>query len=300
MTINYEDMLKGYVQELHRQEKASGTVSAYETDVKDFINWLDIKILDKENLIKWKEKIVEKYKASTINRKIASINGFLRFIKHTDENGEILKLKTKKIQRQNTVDKQLTENDIKQLVEAAQKTKPLKYMALVIQVMATTGIRASELAYLTVKSAKKMSIEIKSSKGTSRIVVLQKDISKKLLHYCKEQNIDNGVIFKKNDKPLDRNVIYRAVKVLAKVAKLDLAKVFPHNIRHFFAIAYLRGDKKNQGDIFLLSDILGHKSLETTRQYLKPTRDELRKAIGKNIVFNRISSSTELQRKQAV
>lgn len=48
------------------------------------------------------------------------------------------------------------------------------------------------------------------------------------------------------------------------------SKVFPHNLRHLFAVTFYRAS----GDIVKLADLLGHSSINTTRIYLMTTGQE--------------------------
>ena len=74
---------------------------------------------------------------------------------------------------------------------------------------------------------------------------------------------------------MDRSNISKRMKQLGREAGVDVAKVFPHNLRHLFATVYYRIYK----DIVKLADILGHSSIETTRIYLLTTGQEHRQQL---------------------
>ena len=146
-------------------------------------------------------------------------------------------------------------------------------MNLIIQTICATGIRVSELQYITVEAAK-CGEAIVNCKAKTRSVFIVKELKQKLLHYAAEQGIKNGMIFvTKNGKPINRTNIWREMKALCKDANVNPQKVFPHNLRHLFARTFYGIEK----DIAKLADILGHSSINTTRIYIISTGTEHRK-----------------------
>ena len=148
------------------------------------------------------------------------------------------------------------------LVQAAQDKKNPR-LALVIQTICATGIRVSELQYITAEAVRTGYAQV-SSKGKCRLIFLPKRLRKLLLHYLQKQKITAGAVFvTRNGKPLDRSNIWREMKALCQNAKVAEEKVFPHNLRHLFARTYYALEK----DVSRLADILGHSSINTTRLY---------------------------------
>ena len=102
-------------------------------------------------------------------------------------------------------------------------------------------------------------------KGKNRMVILQKELRKKLLKYVKEQGIEGGYIFRtRSGKPMDRSNICHDMKKLCLAAEVEPHKVFPHNLRHLFARAFYDVEK----NLAHLADVLGHSRIETTRIYV--------------------------------
>ena len=136
-----------------------------------------------------------------------------------------------------------------------------------MQTICSTGIRVSELRYITVKAVDQAKAEI-DCKGKCRTVFLPTKLCKMLKIYIKEQEIKNGPIFiSKNGNPLDRSNIWYDMKKLCHFAGVPENKVFPHNLRHLFARTYYTMQK----DVVRLADILGHSSINTTRIYTMET-----------------------------
>lgn len=203
-----------------------------------------------------------------MNSVIASINSLLRFLSLDD-----LKIKVVKIQQQVfcSEEKELTKDDYFSLCKAA-STPRFNKIGLIIQTIAGTGIRISELQYITVDAIKKGEVSV-CCKGKNRTIFIVRDLQKKLLRYIAEQKITSGYVFiSKNGKPLDRSNIWREMKKLCCEAGVNPQKVFPHNLRHLFARVYYNLEK----DIAKLADILGHSSINTTRIYIVSTGSEHR------------------------
>ena len=144
-----------------------------------------------------------------------------------------------------------------------------------METLCATGIRVSELRYITVEAAQKGRTTI-SLKGKIRTILLPGKLCRRLLKYAKKQKITSGEIFlTRGGKPMGRCQIWTAMKRLCKKAGVEPSKVFPHNLRHLFATIYYQIYK----DIAKLADILGHSSIETTRIYLMTTGQEHRRQL---------------------
>ena len=113
-------------------------------------------------------------------------------------------------------------------------------------------------------------------KGKIRTILLTQKLCRKLLRYARKNKIASGEIFLTGSgKPLSRRQIWAELKSLSRRAGVAESKVFPHNLRHLFAMAFYRVSK----DIAKLADILGHSSIETTRIYLLTTGQEHQKQL---------------------
>ena len=146
-----------------------------------------------------------------------------------------------------------------------------------MQTICSSGIRVSELKYITVESLRKEYAEI-NCKGKRRQVLLATDLCKMLKAYAQRQKIKSGPVFiTKTGKPLDRSNIWSDMKKLCREAGVSEKKVFPHNLRHLFARTYYSIQK----DIVRLADILGHSNVNTTRIYTMENGDIHRRQLQK-------------------
>lgn len=254
---------------LKNEEKSGLTIKKYIHDVETFASFLNGREISKELLIEYKRHLQTKgYSPRSVNSVIASINSLLRFLSLDD-----LKIKVVKIQQQVfcSEEKELTKDDYFSLCKAA-STPRFNKIGLIIQTIAGTGIRISELQFITVDAIRKGEVSV-CCKGKNRTIFIVRDLQKKLLRYIAEQKITSGYVFvSKNGKPLDRSNIWREMKKLCCEAGVNPQKVFPHNLRHLFARVYYNLEK----DIAKLADILGHSSINTTRIYIVSTGSEHR------------------------
>ena len=133
-----------------------------------------------------------------------------------------------------------------------------------------TGIRVGEVRYITVEAAQSGKAEI-ALKGKIRTILLPSKLCRKLLKYAKKQGIRSGAIFRtRTGRLLTRRQIWAEMKSICKAAGVDESKVFPHNLRHMFAVAFYRASR----DAVKLADVLGHSSIDTTRIYLMTSEKE--------------------------
>ena len=265
-----DQVLTEFSAHLKQEEKSQNTTEKYLRDVRMFAAHFRDTEITKEKVIAYKSKLLaEHYAVRSVNSMLASLNSLFTFLGWSD-----CKVKSMKLQRQIYCpeEKELTKAEYLRLVNTA-KRKGKERLNLILQTIGGTGIRVSELEYITVEAAKSGKAVV-ALKGKTRSVFLVKELQKKLLRYATEQNISSGTIFiTRNGKPLSRTNIWREMKGLCQEAGVHPQKVFPHNLRHLFARVFYGIEK----DIAKLADILGHSSINTTRIYIISTGSEHRK-----------------------
>ena len=254
-------LLKTFAEYLHGQEKSSSTIKTYQRELFSLQIYIDGDNITKEKLILYKNILANQYTPSTCNVAIASINSFLRFMGRQD-----LMIKPLRVQKQifEDKDRELTKKDYNKLIKAAMLNNDER-TALAIQTICATGIRVSELKYITTESLKNGQAHV-YNKGKNRIIFIPKSLIQMLKKYVVNRNIASGPIFvTRNNKPLDRSNLWKSMKQLCSVAGVKPSKVYPHNLRHLFARTY----HEQQKDIGRLADILGHSNINTTRIYTR-------------------------------
>ena len=251
---------------LRNEERSAATIEKYMRDVRFFAAFVDEAEINKQTVLDYKSKLGETYAVSSANSMIAAVNCFFRFCGWHD-----LCVKQFKMQREVycSEEKELTRAEYIRLLEAA-NAKHNERLNLIIQTICGTGIRVSELQYITVEALHNGEA-IVNCKGKNRRVFIVPELKKKLLRYVKEQGITMGTVFvTRSGKPVSRNSIWKDMKALCEQANVSSSKVFPHNLRHLFARTFYGIEK----DIAKLADILGHASINTTRIYIVTTGAE--------------------------
>lgn len=253
------------------EEKAAATVSKYIHDVCEFRRCLGERELNKAAVLDYKAYLCEKYAPASVNAALSSLNSFFNFMGWYD-----LRVKNLKIQRQmfTSVDRELTKAEYNRLLQAA-KARKNERLYLLMQAICSTGIRVSEVKYITVEAVRRGVAGI-NGKGKRRQVFLPGQLCRMLREYAKNREIKSGPVFvTKNGTPLDRSNIWSEMKRLCREAGVPEKKVFPHNLRHLFARTYYGAQK----DVVRLADILGHTSVNTTRIYTMESGEVHRRQI---------------------
>ena len=267
-----DDKISSFAIYLKNEEKSKNTIEKYIRDVKLFFAYVKSVEITKEKVIAYKNKLIcDNYAIRSVNSMIASINSLFVFLGWLD-----LKAKNIKLQRQiyYPEEKELTKAEYIRLCRTAER-KHNERLNLILQTICGTGIRVSEIRFITVEAVKS-NVAIVSLKGKTRSVFIVKELKKKLLRYAKNQNIKSGMIFvTRTGKAINRTNIWREMKSLCKDANVNPQKVFPHNLRHLFARVFYGIEK----DIAKLADILGHSSIDTTRIYIISTGTEHRRCM---------------------
>lgn len=266
-----EREIRGYLRALAGADRSAGTVSKYIRDLNAFARWLGGRAATGETAAGWKAYLLDRgYAPRTINSMLAAVNGFFRFM------GWNIKIKFLKIQHQLFRDpaRELTRAEYDRLLAAARERGQTR-LSLIMETLCATGIRVSELRYITAEAARNGRATI-ALKGKIRTILLPAKLCRKLAKYAKKQKIASGEVFlTKSGKSISRRQVWFELKRLCRAAKVEPSKVFPHNFRHLFATIFYKACR----DISRLADVLGHSSIETTRIYLMVSGAEQQKQL---------------------
>ena len=255
------ELLEEFEQYLVEAERGAGTIEKYLRDVRRFTAWLGMDAVTKVAAAEWKRQLCAGgYRPATINSMLAALNSFFTF---AGWNG--CKVKYLRIQRRLFCDqnRELSREEYERLLASAHE-RGRERLALLMEAICSTGIRVSEVRYLTVEAANRQRAEV-ALKGKIRTILLPGKLCRKLLKYARQQKIASGEIFlTRSGRGLSRRQIWAEMKGLCARAGVACSKVFPHNLRHLFARTFYRACR----DVAKLAVVLGHSSIETTRIYL--------------------------------
>lgn len=260
----FREEIEEFRQSLRGEEREPGTIEKYCRDVRAFAAWLQGRAVSKERTVEWKEHLrASGYAPVTINSMLVAVNRFFRFL-----GWDRFRVKALRVQRRvfRSREKELSREEYGRLVETA-RSLGKERLALLIETICATGIRVSEVRYITVEAARTGRAEV-SLKGKIRTILIPNKLCRKLQKYAGKQKTASGEIFlTRSGRGLSRRQIWAEMKGLCRTAKVSPTKVFPHNLRHLFARSFYRACR----DVVQLADVLGHSSIETTRIYLIST-----------------------------
>ena len=259
--------LAGFADCLKNGDRSPGTIEKYLHDASDFALWLGQRELTRETAVQWREFLLQQnYAPVTINSMLSAVNSLFKFLGRGDCRIRFLRVQRRAFREQS---RELTRAEYQRLLDTAAE-QGQERLGLLMETICATGIRVSEVQYITVEAARRGRAEIRL-KGKIRTILLPAKLCRKLLKYARKQKTASGEIFlTRSGKPVSRRQIWREMKTLCAKAGVESSKVFPHNLRHLFATAFYQVCR----DIVKLADILGHSSINTTRIYLMTTGAE--------------------------
>lgn len=286
-----QESIARYGRYLRENEKCERTILKYMRDVRSMMGWLAAKDtakdrsdasdgisgdasgdISKDVILQWRAHLVAQgLTPRTVNAKLSAVNGLLRCLGREDCRVRFLKVQRRLFRAR---EKDLTRGEYERLLKTAAERGDAR-LRLLMETMCATGIRVSEIQYITVEALHSGQADI-FSKGKVRTILLPKKLCQKLKKYAKARKIGSGTIFRtRNGRTMSRRQIWAEMKRLCQAAKVEADKVFPHNLRHLFATSFYAVCK----DIVRLADVLGHSSIETTRIYLISTGEEHRRLL---------------------
>lgn len=262
-----EEITVGFAAYLREGEYAQGSREKYLRDACRFVRWLGDRPLDKAAAAEWKETLVDAgYASVTINSMLVAVNAFFKFLGRDDCRVKELRIQRRMFRSQ---ERELTREEYTRLLATA-RSLGRERLALLMETICATGIRVSEVPYITVEALCNGRADI-ALKGKIRTILLPGKLCRKLIKYAKKEKIASGEVFlTRSGKGLSRRQIWAEMKSLCKAAGIEATKVFPHNLRHLFARRFYQVCR----DLAKLADVLGHSSIETTRIYLISTGSE--------------------------
>lgn len=256
-----EEAIEEYCHWLYCQEKSQVTIQKYRYYLEKLRLYLDGNSISKEAVILWKTALRKKFSPVTANGALAAVNGFFKYKGWLDLRVRFFKVSCNVFC---TEQKELTKEEYKRLVRVAKENKKER-LVMILQTICSSGIRVSELSFITVEAAENGVAEVEC-KGRNRTVILTGQLCELLKKHARERNIMSGMIFiTRTGKSLDRSNIWREMKALGRLAQVSEEKIFPHNLRHLFARTFYMLEK----DLSRLADILGHSDVNTTRIYTR-------------------------------
>ena len=283
--------LQSHLEYLEKEKKYSPlTVNAYQKDILSFQLFLnknyDACILEEVNYALIRSWIVElsdsKIAASSINRKMASLKSFYKFLLKTKQIDTNPFVKHKSLKTPKQVQIPFSEKEINTLFEIHFLEADFESIRnrLVIELLYTTGMRRAELINLDIHAIDFYSntIKVLGKRNKERIIPLiasTSDVIKLYLTKRKELIIINApekLILSKKGNKISETFVYRLINDYFSTIS-EKVKRSPHVLRHSFATHLLN----NGADLNSVKELLGHASLSSTQIYTHSSLSELKK-----------------------
>ena len=261
-----EETLAAFARQLGEEERSPATLEKYLREVRQFAAFLGGREVTRELAAAWREELSARQSPATVNGKLTALDRLLAFLGWED-----CRVKHLRVQRQLFRDsaRELSREEYARLVETARRLGRGR-LSLLMETICATGIRVSEVRYITAEAVREGRTEI-ALKGKIRTILLPGKLCRKLEKYARQKKITSGELFlTRSGRPMSRKQIWAEMKGVCRAAGVAPSKVFPHNLRHLFARCFYRVSR----DVAKLADVLGHSSIETTRIYLISTGAE--------------------------
>jgi integrase/recombinase XerC len=283
--------LHSHIEYLEKEKKYSLlTVNAYQKDILSFQFFLnenhDGCVLEEVNypLIRsWIVKLSDsKMSPSSINRKMASLKSFYKFLLKTKQIQSNPFVKHKSLKTPKQVQIPFSEKEINSLFELHFLETDFDSVRnrLVVELLYTTGMRRAELINLELQAIDfyNSTIKVLGKRNKERIIPLlpsTSDILKNYLTKRKELDTINApemLILSKKGNKISETFVYRLINEYFSTIS-EKVKRSPHVLRHSFATHLLN----NGADLNSVKELLGHASLSSTQIYTHSSLSELKK-----------------------
>lgn len=259
---------------LRRNGKADQTVRSYLGAAKLFFSLYQN--LTPDNLRLYKCYLIDRYKPSTTNLRIRAMNSFAEFLGLSCPRLPMVRLQQKPF-----LENVISLADYEYLKKCLLRDGKLNYY-FAVRIMAATGVRISELVQIQVEDIRRGQFDLCSKGGRIRRIYFPRAVQESCLLWLKNEHLEKGSLFlNRFGNPISVSGIRGQLKVFALRYNLDPAVVHPHAFRHLFAKNFV----SKCSDLALLSDILGHESIETTRIYLHKSSTEQQHLFNKIVTW---------------
>ena len=252
--------LKGFEKYLREEELAENTIESYIRGVKIYSRFY--KRVSKQNLIDFKQKMIEKYSPKTVNLRITAM------LRYCDYKDIPMKLKSIKEPKKTYIENVISVTQYEKLMQNLKVDNPRWYYNILM--LSMTGMRISEVLKIRKKDVISGKVDI-YTKAHMRTVYFPK----KLIDYLKDFKDDDLIIVGSRGKPILPEQYRAQLRRFSERYDIPKEVMHPHAFRHFFAIEFL----KRNNNIALLADLLGHNDLKVTQIYLRQSQEQQLNAI---------------------
>ena len=254
-----------FEKELRKENYADNTIIAYTYAVKVYFSMY--KTIEKENLLKFRARLIDDRMPKTVNLRIRGLNKYLEFVGQPD-----LKIKMVKTPKSSFLDHVISNEDYLFFKNRLQEEEDRRWY-FIVWTLAATGARISELVKIKKEHVRIGHYDIYSKGGKIRRIYLPTRLREEQLAWIGQES---GYLFvNQHGVQITPRGVADRLKKLALKHGINPEVVHPHSFRHLFALNFLA----KSSNLALLADLLGHDSMDTTRIYLQRSSREQKKLI---------------------
>lgn len=279
-------MNESYISYLKAIQKSENTIKSYTTHINEMLSIInkpekEIKYVD---LLEWM-KVISSNSPATVNLKISAIKNYFKYLKKIEEIDFNPATELEKV-RNNPKEKQyVSSQDMKNIIKNMYTAEGKAIVAL----MASTGLRYTEMANITLEEYKKALATDRSivivGKGNKERKIFVNDTAKFYIDNYLSKNYKNKKGTNKLFVTADESCLRRSLIRAANKANLPYANsISPHWIRMFFATNSL----EHGVDLATIRDALGHSNIAVTSRYVKSCDNKIKNVMSQDMIFDEI------------
>lgn len=266
------------------------TIEALIMDIRKFARWFttanaepwDVARVTCRDVIDFRDylKSDKKQAVSTINRNLASIRKYFKWLNQQNHITINPASSVKEFKKQPLAPQGLTRSDVRKLLREVELRNDIKAKAI-FSLILYTGARLSDVTYLELSdlsiSDRTGTVFYRHGKGSKqRVVPLPLNARKAIIQYLETRPpVDSQRVFIGERGELNRRgiqAIFEKYRALTGIENLHC-----HVLRHTFSHNFISSAENGgaSGNLVQLASILGHESLNTTAIYTKNSIDQL-------------------------
>jgi len=261
--------MKRFREYLIEEEMSENTVISYTRAVQQFFEHYPT--LNKTNILSWKQDMTKIYKPLSVNLKLS---GLLQYAKFKEIH---ITVKHIKIQKTISAENVITVEQYHHLMDCLKRDGQSQYYINIL-ILAKTGARISEALKLTKADVLKGYADV-YTKGKVRRVYIPNSLREELSEYISTMKDNEYLIRGIRQKPLSKEGFRIALQRFAKAYDIPKNVMHAHAFRHLFAVEFM----KNNSNMFLLADLLGHSGVNTTMIYARMTAEQQQQELDKAV-----------------
>ena len=274
MNNERKELLRKFERYLKKEGMSDNTIFSYTWVVNDYLEQFEV--FNLSNLLKYKEKLLQKNSLSTVSQRCIGLNKYLKSI-----NKYSLRLKVPTIGQKQFIENVISHEDYLFFKRKLKKDGYTKYY-FIVWFIAATGARVSELVQFKVEHVQRGYMDIYGKGHKHRRIFLPKRLQVEALQWLEKENRHSGYVFLNylNEQISPKGIGIQLKKYGGNYG-IPREVLHPHSFRHLFAKNWIARNK----DHTVLADLLGHSSLESLRVYTKLSSFEQYSLVCKTVTW---------------